>query len=303
MRATLEDAGRLLERRGRSGVYFVLFLHSLSASGTHLVAKVVVNSIDAFTLTLIRSLIAFGGLSVVLLIRGKLPRVKRQDWPLVIVLSMLAVPVNQFLFLYGMKYTTPANAALLYATTPILVLLFSYRFLAERLTRKKIYGVILAFVGVTFVIFERGLDAGMQYVYGNLVMSMAVVAWGLYTVYGKRLIAKYGPIESTILTLSIGTLMFIPIGIFPALRFPYESLSTANWFQIGYLGLITSVIAYLLWYYALGRIEASKVALFANLQPVLTAVLAFILLGQDITGMFVVGGSLAICGVVLAQFG
>jgi drug/metabolite transporter (DMT)-like permease len=284
-------------------VYFVLLLHSLSASGTHLVAKVVVNSVDALTLTLIRSLIAVGGLSVVLLVRGKVPRVKRQDWGLVILLSMLAVPVNQFLFLYGMKYTTPANAALLYATTPILVLLFSYQFLAERLSGKKIYGVVLAFVGVTLVVFEHGLDAGMQYVFGNLVMSLAVVAWGLYTVYGKRLIAKYGPIEATILTLSIGTLMFIPIGIFPALQFPYESLSTANWFQIGYLGLITSVIAYLLWYYALARIEASKVALFANLQPILTAVLAFFLLGQHISGMFVIGGSLAICGVVLAQFG
>lgn len=288
---------------GNSGVYILLLVQSLSASGTHLVAKVIVQAIDAFTLTLVRSCIAVGGMTILLLLRHKMIRIDREDWRLILGLSVLAIPVNQFLFLYGMKFTTPANAALLYATTPILVLLFSHWFLFEKLTRKKVYGVILAFVGVVVVIFERGLDASMQYVYGNLIILVAVIAWGLYTVFGKRLINKYGPIDASAVTLMLGFVLFLPIGLSGALEFPFGTLTVANWLQIGYLGLITSVVAYLLWYSALARIEAAKVALFSNLQPVLTTLLAFFILGQDISLAFVLGGCVAICGVVLAQFG
>jgi RarD protein len=291
------------ERQDLTLVYGVLLIQSLMASGTHLVAKVVVYAVDAPTLTLIRCLVSVIGMGLLLLMSGRRPRLRREDLGLVLILSLLAIPVNQFFFLYGIRYTTAANAALLYATTPALVLLLSRVFLGERLTRRKLLGVAIAFSGVVMVILERGPDAGMQYVYGNLVIFIAVIAWSTYTVYGKRLIAKYGPIGASSITLMIGTLMFLPIGILPALQFPYGTLSTANWLQILYLGLVTSVLAYVLWYFALGRIEAGKVALFTNLQPILTTVLAVILLGQSLTLLFVIGGVVVLAGVVVAQYG
>jgi RarD protein len=284
-------------------VYGVLLLQSLMASGTHLVAKVVVQTVDAPTLTLIRCLVSVLGMGILLLLSGRRPSIRRGDLPLILFLSLLAIPVNQFFFLYGIRYSTAANAALLYATTPALVLLLSRILLGERLTRRKVTGVAIAFAGVLLVILERGPDASLQYVYGNAIIFIAVVAWSTYTAYGKRLIARVGPIGASSITLFIGTLMFIPIGIIPALQFPYETLSVSNWLQILYLGLITSVVAYVLWYYALGRAEAGKVALFTNLQPVITTVLAVLLLGQSLTPMFVIGGIVVLCGVVLAQYG
>jgi RarD protein len=291
------------DNRGRAGIYLILVVQSLTAAGTHLIAKVVVQVVDPFTLTLVRTLIALAGMSAVLLMRGRWFHIRREDWPLVLGLSFLVIPVNQFLFLYGMRFTTPSNAALLYATTPIFVLLFAHWFQGERLTRRKVSGVLLGFLGVIVVIFERGVVTSREFVYGNLVMCVAVVAWALYTAYGKRLIAKYGPLEASAATLVVGTLLFLPIGILPALSFPFETLTSSHWLQILYLGLVTSVLAYLLWYFALARTEATKVALFTYLQPVLTTVLAVILLGQGITVSFVLGGLLALGGVILAQFG
>ena len=291
------------ESGGRNGVYALLLLQSLLASGTHLVAKVVVTQVDPFTLTLVRSLIAAGGMFLVLRGAGGRLGIERRDLPLILFLAFLAVPVNQFLFLIGIRYTTASNAALLYATTPILVVLFSRWLLGEKLTRKRIAGVLLGFAGVTIVIFERGIDASIENLTGNLIIYCAVLAWGLYTVLGKRLIATYGPIRSTSLTLIIGTFLFLPIGIWTAAQFPYERLGLDSWLQIFYLGIITSVVAYLLWYYALSRAEAGKVAVFTNLQPLLTTILAVLLLNQDVTAAFIVGGSVAIGGVVLAQFG
>lgn len=292
-----------LDRSPDSSVYLVLLVQSLFASGTHLVAKVAARDVEPFTLTLVRSLIAASAVSLLLLLRGRFPRIRREDWPLVLFLAFLAIPLNQFLFLFGIRSTTPSNAALLYATTPILVVLFSRWLLGERLTGRKLVGVGLGFAGVAVVILERGVDASMEYVHGNLIIYVAVLAWGLYTVLGKRLIVQYGPLDASAITLLAGTLMFLPIGILPALRFDYGSIGAWTWGQILYLGLITSVVAYLMWYYALARVEAGKVALFANLQPILTTVLAVLLLGQDVTVQFVLGGALAILGVIIAQFG
>ena len=303
MRNALRGMKGSLDRSPDSSVYLVLLVQSLFASGTHLVAKVAARDVDPFTLTLVRSLIAASAFSLLLLLRGGFPRIRRQDWPLVLLLAFLAIPLNQFLFLFGIRSTTPLNAALLYATTPILVVLFSRWLLGERLTRRKLIGVALGFAGVAIVILERGVDASIEYVHGNLIIYVAVLAWGLYTVLGKRLIMQYGPLDASAITLLIGTLVFLPIGILPALQFDYASIGGWTWAQILYLGVVTSVISYLLWYYALGRVEAGKVALFANLQPILTTVLAVVLLGQGVTLQFVLGGMLAILGVIIAQFG
>jgi len=303
MRLRHETVRRGEGRFRDKGVYAVLIVQSLMASGTHIVAKVVVRDIDAFTLTLLRTTISAIAMGGILLIRGKRISIRRDDYAAFFWLAFLAVPLNQFLFLYGMKYTIPSNAALLYATTPVVVLVFSHFFLGESLSRLKIAGVILGFLGVTIVIFERGLSASMEYVAGNLVIFTAVLAWALYTVYGRKMIVKYGAIETSCLTLIGGTILFFPVGIVPALQFPYGTLTGANWMQIFYLAIVTSVLSYLLWYYALGRIEAGRVALFSNLQPILVTALAVTLLGQSITGAFVIGGIIAISGVIAAQFG
>ncbi len=287
----------------RRGVYAVLVAQSLMASGTHIVAKVVVHDVEPFTLTVIRTVISASAMGLILLVRGKRPGVRREDYAAFFWLALLAVPLNQFLFLYGMEYTIPSNAALLYATTPVIVLVFSHYFLGESLSRFKIAGVALGFTGVTIVIFERGLSASKEFVFGNLVIFVAVLAWALYTVYGRKMIVKYGAIETSCLTLIGGTILFLPIGIVPAVHFDYQTLSTANWLQIGYLGIVTSVISYLLWYFALGRLEAGKVALFSNFQPIIVTVLAVTLLGQSVTLPFVIGGVIAIAGVIAAQFG
>jgi len=285
------------------GVYAVLVFQQLMASGTHIVAKVVLQDVDPFTLTIVRTLISAVAMGLILILRGKTPAVRREDYMMFFWLAFLGVPLNQFLFLYGLRYTIPSNAALLYATTPVIVLVFSHVALGERLTRLKAAGVVLGFTGVTIVIFERGLSASMDYLFGNMMIFIAVIAWALYTVYGRKMIVRYGPIETSALSLIGGTILFLPAGIFSALHFPFASLTAKHWLGIGYLSIVTSVISYLLWYYALARIEAGKVALFSNFQPLIVTALAVTLLGQTITVPFVVGGCIAIAGVVAAQFG
>ena len=284
-------------------VYFVLLFQSLIASGTHIVAKVVVKDIEPVTLTMLRSLLAAIGLLIIIVVRRTKLTFDRGDYKKIALLSFLAIPVNQFLFLTAIRYTTAANASLLYGTTPAVVLLISHFSRKEKINWKKSLGVGVAFLGILLVVFEHGIDFRSEYTFGNALLLVAVLAWALYTVHGQPMILRYGAFETSAATMLFGTLMFLPIGMIGIAKFNFVELTSSHWAGLLYLSLGTSIFAYFLWYYALGRIAASKVAIFANLQPVLTTVLSVTLLGQAITPIFVIGGAIALTGVILTQFG
>ena len=284
-------------------IYILIFIQVLLSSGTHLVAKAVVADVEPVTLTFLRTWVSTAALGAIFLIREKRVKVRREDFGMMLWLSFIVIPVNQFLFLYGIKFTTAANAALLYAMTPVLVLIFSYVMMGERMSRRKVVGVLLAFCGVAVVVFEHGVSLSSDYTYGNLVMFVAVVAFSLYTIQGKRMVVKYGAFHVASLTMIGGAIMFLPIGLYGLTNFNLSTLTAAHWEGICYLGLGTSVASYFLWYYALGKIETTKVAVFANAQPVVTSTLSFLLLHQSITFNFVVGGIVTLAGVLITELG
>jgi drug/metabolite transporter (DMT)-like permease len=284
-------------------IYFVLLFQQLISSGTHIIAKVVVHDVEPVTVTLLRSVLAAIGFLLIAIFRGTRFRFESRDYPMLLLLSLLAVPVNQFLFLLAMKYTVPTNAALFYAATPALVLFVSYLARHEIITWKKGIGVAIAFCGILLILFEKGIDLHSEMFFGNLLLLIAVIAWVLYTVLGKKLIVRYGAFTTSSFTMIVGGIMFLPIGLLKLKWVELTYLSASDWGGLLYLALGTSIISYWIWYYALGKIAASKVAIFSNLQPVLTTILAIVLLNQVISVQFILGGTVALVGVVLAQFG
>jgi drug/metabolite transporter (DMT)-like permease len=282
-------------------IYIIIIIQQMIAGGTHLVAKTVTQEVNPVVLTFLRNCISLLALLILFFVREKRVKVEKKDFKQLLWLSFLAVPINQFLYLYGIKFTLASNGALLYATTPALILILSYFMLSEALTKKKILGVFIAFIGVAIVMFERGIDFTSDYFYGNVMIFLAVVAWALFAIQGKKLVIKYGAFHITALSMIGGAAMFLPIGF---IEFAWHGLPTitfGNWMSILYLSLGTSVIAYILWFYALGKLDTTKVAVFANAQPIFTTIMAVIFLHQPITSTFVVGGAITIAGVFLTQ--
>ncbi|MGB2869338.1 MAG: DMT family transporter [Bacteroidota bacterium] len=281
-------------------IYVIIFIQILFSGATHIVAKTVVRDVDALTITFLRAIISSVGLAVLMKARGRVIHIRQEDRLMITLLAVLATG-NQILYLYGIKFTTAANAALLYAVTPIFVLILSRFVLKEQLTLKKSAGVVLAFLGVTIVIFERGVDFSSDYFFGNLMILIAVVAWALFTILGRPMVLRYGAVQTISVASFVGCVLLVPFGVYSSLQFPFSTLTEADWVGIFYLGVGTSILSYLLWYYALQKIEASKLAVFANGQPILATILSMIFLDYTLTAGFLLGGAITICGVVLAQ--
>ncbi len=285
-------------------VQILIFLQQLIASGTHIVAKGITHDIEPALILLFRS--AMAALFYILWLsfqRQSVKKIEKKDLYKILLLGALNIPLNQFLFLQGMKYTTAPNMALAYALTPAFVLLIAVIFYKEKTSNQKLFGVGIAILGAIVVLLERGIVFTNESLLGDFLALAASLSWALYTIIGRSFSIKYGAIYSTGLAMTTGFLLYIPVFLLMPVSFQIDTITTVNWLQLIYLGVITSGIGYAIWYYALTKTEASKVAVFNNLQPVMTTILSIIFLGTFLTPFFVIGGIMIIVGVFITQRG
>ncbi len=282
-------------------IYPLIILGQLIAGGTFPIAKLALAHFDPFTLAATRFVIASAAMLVIVRLTGRMRKIDRADWWKLIWIGLLAIPLNQLLFLYGLQYTTPGRSALYYGATPVFVFIMAIWYLKERPTALKIIGILISFAGVAIILRAGRFDA--EILYGDILVILAVIAWAAYTIFGKPMIKKYGALTMTAYSLAVGTALYLPVGAYFALKFDYSTVPVAGWLSLLYIAILTSVIAYTIWYWALGKMEASKLSIFQNLQPIIAAILSVAFFGESFGWDFYIGGSMVIAGVILTQRG
>jgi drug/metabolite transporter (DMT)-like permease len=279
-----------------------MIVHSALSAGTYVAGKRALAELSPIDVAIARFTLAAVVHAVVL---WKLRvRFDRKDLPGIAALGVLAVAVNQLLFLGGLARSTPGHAALLYAMTPIFVFLVEWLRGRERATAQKVTGIAIAFGGTVVVLSARGvlgLAGARDVLLGDVLLLFAVISWALYAVGGKVYAARYGGLAAGSGTLVAGTLLGVPPGLAVFQAEKVAALSGWGLASLAYLVAVTSVLAWLIYYWALGRVEASRVAIWSNLQPVLTALLAWAMYGEALTGPFVAGGVMVVAGVLLTE--
>lgn len=217
-------------------------------------------------------------------------------------LGFLAVPLNVGLFFEGAARAPAAHAALFYALTPLFVYAIECACGRARPKLSKILGLTLALSGAVAVVLGRGRLSGPE-PFGDLLLFGAAASWGLYTVGSKPLVTELGARATLVLSLLTGSLLWLPAGIPISLDVPYASLTPGDWGCVAYTALVTTVLCYALWLFALKRLEPTQVAVFTNLQPVATVVLAWIVLGETLRPAVAAALVLIVAGVSLVQLG
>jgi len=278
-----------------------LIVVQLISSGTHLVAKGALLLSNPITVALLRFILASAALLLFQRIRGSRQTIARRDWPAMLLLGLLVVPLNQGCFLWGISNSTASHASLLYALTPLVVLLFAGRLLRESGLVVKTIGVLVAFLGVGVILFERGLRHELTVLGGDLVILVAVFAWSLYTVLAKRLLARYDPMTVTTWAIVAGTVLSLPALAIPGAIPRLDTIPPGVWGALIYLAIGTNMIAYPLWSYALKNMDASKVAITANTQPILTGALSWIIFREQFTVGFIAGAVLILGAVTWVE--
>lgn len=282
-------------------VLAALLGQTVISAGTHLAAKQATSLVDPLLLVTLRLLLASAAFAVVLAVLPgpKLP--PRAKWGWLLFFGLLAGPVNQGLFLFGLSRSKATHGALLYALTPIGVYLVALALKREKPKAVRFVGITLAFLGVGLLLLGRGLAEAVGPLVGDLFILGAVASWVAWTTESRPFAVEHGGVRTAAWAIIAGGVWMVPVAPFVVTSDKLVAIPALGWWCIAYLVFFTSLVAYALWNYALSRTDASRVAIFANLQPVATALLAWVVLGEQLTWVGAAGGVLVLLGVRLAQ--
>ena len=265
------------------------------------IAKFGLQFIEPFTFAFYR----FGISSIVLLIVVRLMKhaipIEKRDYWKIIGLGFLIIPFNQTTFLVGQSMTGAGHGSLLFATVPIWIFIGALIHLKEKAVLRRIVGIVVAMAGVVVVMATGAVEISTEYLWGDLLILVAVIAWAYYALMGKRLVMKYGAIRVTAYALISGSLLYFPFGLWTASRIDYSAIPVSAWLTVAYVALGVSVGAYVLWYWVLKYMEASRIAVFHNVQPLIAVAVAYVWLNEPLGLSFIVGGVIILAGMVIAE--
>jgi drug/metabolite transporter (DMT)-like permease len=229
------------------------------------------------------------------------PSWTRRDVPQLVILGLLGVALNQFLFVIGLSRTSVAHSSIFANTTPILILLLASMRGLERLTGWKLAGVMVALTGVVLL---RTLDAGPQgeaTLAGDFITCCGALAFSIFTVLGKPQANRYGTITVNTFAYAGGALLMSPVTLWQSAGFDFRAVPFSAWAGVCYMALLPSVICYLIYFYALAHMEASRLAAFSYLQPLLATVFGIFILHERVTLALVVSGLVIFGGVYITE--
>jgi drug/metabolite transporter (DMT)-like permease len=225
-------------------------------------------------------------------------RIARSDLPLV-ALAVVLLLANQLSFVYALDLTTATTAALLFGTLPIFTALISRLAGIERLGRRFWIAAVLSFAGVALVTAGSGKSVSSN-LGGDLLAVLGAATWGAYSVAIAPLMRRYSPFRlSAIFLASVSVALLLLAS--PKLRDQSFDFGALVWIGFAFAVLGPLVLTNVLWFTAIDKVGPSRASLFANLQPFLAAIIALLLLDEQLTRTQVVGGLAIAAGILLSR--
>jgi drug/metabolite transporter (DMT)-like permease len=284
-------------------LYALLLLMIVGWAANYIAAKIALQTFPAVLLYGIRISMA-GALMAPVYIwyrRRNPPSWTMRDLPLMIAIGIFGVSLNQFLFVLGLSRTSVAHAAIFANLSPFLVLLLASASGLEKLTARKLVGVAVALAGVILLRVVDARPRGEATFWGDFITFWGSLAFAIFTVLGKPSAKRHGSIAVNTVAYVGGALLMAPVTIWQAAHFPLAAAPWSAWLSVFYMALGPSVVCYLIYYYALAHMEASRLSAFNYLLPALATLLGVWTLGEPITLWAVLAGVVIFSGIYMVE--
>ena len=215
-------------------------------------------------------------------------------------LALLGMAINQSLAYFAAATTTATHMTLIFALVPLLSLMFSVPILGLTLTKKALFGAMISLTGLVYMLshgkISNLLSEGINI--GDTYMLIAACSYSLYGVLLKRWRLPFNNWIALYVQMVFAVIILLPVLTYHG----QVSLTTESLPLVLYAAIPTSILATWLWMQSIQHLGADKSAMFMNLLPVFTAIMATFILNEQLSSEQFIGGGLVLTGVAMTQF-
>jgi len=287
----------------RSSTYLMLIVAMVFWGMSFIWYKQAYPEFKPITVILFRLLLSFPLLIGFSKLIKRLNKLKRKDIKLFLLIALF----EPFLYFigesHGLLYVSSTLASVLIATVPLFAPFFGYYFYKEKLSVNNYLGILISFAGVVTIVYVDGKLGNAPW-YGILLIMLAVLSTQGYAIVLKKLLENYNALTIVSYQNLIGTFYFIPV--FMAFDFKGFIDSTYTWkdfMPVFYLSFFASTVAFIFFVQGIKKLGISKAIVFTNFIPIVTAILAIPLLGENLTFVKLLGILITISGLLFSQAG
>jgi drug/metabolite transporter (DMT)-like permease len=267
------------------------------------VVKYALTDFLILSFTVVRFVLAALFLFSVMLLNREPLSIDRQDRAAIVKLGLIGITAYNLLFMYGLKYTSASNSALLISLSPLFAVLILALSGKERITTRITIGLGLASAGVFLIINSRygGFHFNPSDIVGDLLTLCASLFWALYALMAKPLLEKYAPIKVTAYSIAAGSILLLPLSVHELVQQPWAGISVPSWLALGFSAFIAAGVAFTFWYQGIKQIGVTRTIVYHYLMPCVAVIFAALFLSERITFLLILGGILILIGVLIVQ--
>lgn len=251
-----------------------------------------------------RMALASAALLLIVRVRDNAKISNRDFWRLA-ALGVLGNGIYQILFVQGVALTRAGDAALVVAASPALIAIVGRIRGVERVTRRGVIGIALSIFGIALVVLGgTGIKASASArnpLLGDLLILTASSCWAMYTILLKPYADRIDGVQLSAATMLGGTVTLLLVAAPDMLAVNWGAVGVPAWGSIAYSGLLALVVAYLCWYRGVRILGPTRTAMYANLQPLIALVVAWLLLDEAPMLTQVAGAAAIMTGLLLTR--
>lgn len=276
--------------------YIYLVLTFIIWGSLYVAAKSVMTEIPATAVLAARYIIAVGALYFIMRRRG-FKKVKKEHRKIFFLVGFVGYFCGIAFQLVGTDLIDASLSSLINSLNPVVIPIIAAIFLNERLTVKTCVSIVLSIAGV-YIILGVGGNASIM---GIIVNILSLLFWSASCCMVRGISKDYDPIQITFYAMAIAVCFAIPTAVYSIAKSPC-TLSVNGFISLLYIGLICTALSHVLWNKSLKLLPATTCSLFYPIQPLTSAVLAILVLGEKLTISFIIGAVLICIGMTVTVY-
>jgi len=288
----------------RNITYLQLALSMAIVGSAVVVGKIITTTLPIYLSACVSLFIASAVLVPVLLVKEGIPKLSKRDFILLFLQTLIGTFLYRIFLLNGLKFTNALESGIITSTGPAVMAVLSIIFLKEKFAINKLLGILLTVCGILAMHIFVGADnkevvEQSNSILGGVLVFLSVVAASLFSVLAKPISPKITPIVISSFVSVTGFILFLPMALLDLQNLNENSFDLKNILSVIYYGVVVTVIAFLLWFEGLKKIEISTAGIFMGIIPVSSTILSIVFLGEELSIAHLIGGLLVILGILI----